>query len=99
SNNDGCVVARSNEAKEIGIPMGAPAFQFTEVFEKHDVQVFSSNYPLYGDMSSRVMTMLSKFCTEIEIYSIDEAFLDFTGFPQYHDLKNIGLEMKEKVTK
>ncbi|MGA9588659.1 MAG: SOS mutagenesis and repair protein UmuC, partial [Salegentibacter sp.] len=59
SNNDGCVIARSNEAKKLNIPMGAPAFQYQEIFDKHKVNVFSSNYALYGDMSSRVMNILS----------------------------------------
>lgn len=77
SNNDGCVIARSNEAKEVGVPMGAPAHQFVEMFDKNNVQVFSSNYALYGDMSDRVMKVLSRFTPDIEIYSIDEAFLDF----------------------
>lgn len=99
SNNDGCAVARSNEAKELGIPMGAPAFEYRELFEKHDVQVFSSNYALYGDMSARVMAMLGEFTPDMEVYSIDEAFLNFDGYEQYHDLRAIGFEMKRKVTK
>jgi DNA polymerase V len=80
SNNDGCVIARSNEAKEIGIKMGVPAFEIKEVVAKHNVAVFSSNYTLYGDMSNRVMTTLRDFSPSLEIYSIDEAFLDFNGF-------------------
>jgi DNA polymerase V len=75
SNNDGCVIARSNEAKKLGIPMGAPAFEYQEVFNKHGIQVFSSNFELYGDLSSRVMEVLGMFSPDIEIYSIDEAFL------------------------
>ena len=75
SNNDGCVVARSNEAKALGIPMGAPAFQYADLFKKHRVIVLSSNYTLYGQMSHRVMQTLSQFTPEMEIYSIDEAFL------------------------
>ncbi|MEN9964025.1 MAG: UmuC protein, partial [Bacteroidota bacterium] len=80
SNNDGCVIARSNEAKALGIPMGAPAFQIKKIVDDNKVHVFSSNYALYGDMSSRVMNLLSTFAPEIEVYSIDEAFLKFDGF-------------------
>jgi len=79
-NNDGIVVARSNEAKALGIPMGVPAFKFQPLIRKHDVQVFSSNYALYGDMSQRVMETLQQFSPEVEVYSIDEAFLNLSGF-------------------
>ena len=96
SNNDGCVIARSNEAKALGIPMGAPAFQFKKDFEAKGISVFSSNYSLYGDMSGRVMNILSQFTPEIEIYSIDESFLKFNGFELY-DLERIGKEMVERV--
>ncbi|MBF0481033.1 MAG: Y-family DNA polymerase [Desulfovibrionaceae bacterium] len=75
SNNDGCVVARSAEAKALGIPMGEPAFKCKELFAAHNVAVFSSNYALYGDMSRRVMQTLARYSPDIEIYSIDEAFL------------------------
>lgn len=75
SNNDGCVISRSKEAKDLKIPMGAPAFQYRETFAKHRVFVLSSNFALYGDMSERVMTVLEDFGFPIEIYSIDEAFL------------------------
>ena len=85
SNNDGCVIARSNEAKALGIRMGAPAFEIKAEIEKHQVHVFSSNYALYGDMSQRVMQTLSEFSPDIEIYSIDEAFLSL------HDFKNTPL--------
>jgi len=98
SNNDGCVIARSNEAKALGIPMGAPAFEYAKLFDNHNVHVFSSNYALYGDMSSRVMNLLSEFTPEVEIYSIDEAFLKFVGFELY-DLNEIGMKMKHRVTK
>jgi len=77
SNNDGCVVARSEEAKGLGIPMGAPAFKNQELFTKNGVQVFSSNYTLYGDMSARVMNTIRTMVQHIEVYSIDEAFLTF----------------------
>lgn len=80
SNNDGCVVARSNEAKALGIAMGVPAFQIRHLIRKHDVQVFSSNYALYGDLSQRVMETLQQFSPEVEVYSIDEAFLNLSGF-------------------
>jgi DNA polymerase V len=80
SNNDGCAVARSNEAKALGIKMGQPAFELVDLVKKHDVKVFSSNYALYGDMSARVMSILSTYTPNIEVYSIDEAFLDFSDF-------------------
>src|SRR5210317_1514974 len=72
SNNDGCVIARSDESKALGIPMGAPIFKLKELVKQHQISCFSSNFPLYGDMSSRVMSILSSFSPEIEIYSIDE---------------------------
>lgn len=96
SNNDGCVIARSNEAKALGIPMGAPAFEYQALFDKHDVNVFSANFPLYGDMSYRVMAILSEFSPEVEIYSIDECFLKLSGFENYN-LKDYGNEMRTKV--
>ncbi len=80
SNNDGCVIARSNEAKSLGIGMGAPAFQCEGLFAKHNVYVFSSNYALYADMSRRVMDTLEQLSPAIEVYSIDEAFLTLDGF-------------------
>ncbi|CAN1508192.1 DinP Nucleotidyltransferase/DNA polymerase involved in DNA repair [Spirosomataceae bacterium] len=99
SNNDGCVIARSNEAKAVGIPMGAPAFEFEELFFKHDVKVFSANFALYGDMSCRVMDLLKAYCPEIEIYSIDEAFLDFSTYTKNFDLKSYGEQMSRNVRK
>lgn len=98
SNNDGCVIARSNEAKALGIPMGAPAFEYTKIFDTHKVIVFSSNYALYGDMSSRVMNLLSEFSPDMEVYSIDEAFLKFTGFELFN-FQQIGEKMRLSVTK
>ncbi len=80
SNNDGCIVARSNEAKRLGIPMGAPYFEWRAMCEKHQVHVLSSNYELYGDLSQRVMSILQQLCANVEIYSIDEAFLTLDGF-------------------
>lgn len=96
SNNDGCVIARSNEAKALGIPMGAPAFQYRSFFKQKGVQVFSSNYPLYGDMSSRVMSLLGQYSPNLEIYSIDEAFLHFKGFDLF-DLEAEGRRMRKQV--
>ncbi len=75
SNNDGCVIARSNEAKAIGVPMAAPFFKYKELLERHKVVVYSANFPLYGDLSGRVMQTAAEFAPELEIYSIDEAFL------------------------
>ena len=98
SNNDGCAISRSDEAKALGIPMGAPAFKYENIFKENNVQVFSSNFPLYGDMSSRVMSILSKFTPNIEIYSIDEAFLKFEGFENY-DLNSYCQEIKHMVMK
>jgi len=80
SNNDGCVISRSPEAKKLGIPMGAPYFKYRRLCEQNKVVVFSSNYELYGDLSQRVMTSLRQFCPDIEVYSIDEAFLRLDGF-------------------
>src|SRR5260221_4878994 len=74
SNNDGCVVSRSNEAKNLGIPMGIPLFQIREQVKKHRIQVYSSNYTLYGDMSARVHDAIRHFSNKVENYSIDEAF-------------------------
>ena len=79
SNNDGCVISRSNEAKALGIPMGAPEFQVRDLIKQHDIRVFSSNYALYGDLSHRVMKILENYTPNVEVYSIDEAFLNFSG--------------------
>lgn len=80
SNNDGCVIARSNEAKHLGVKMGSPAFKLKSLIDRENIAVFSSNYTLYGDMSQRVMNTLAQFTPDIEIYSIDEAFLGLHGF-------------------
>ena len=98
SNNDGCVIARSNEAKVLGVPMGAPAFKHRELFLANKINVFSSNFALYGDMSSRVMNILSTFTPDIEIYSVDEAFLNLSGFEMFN-LEAYGKEINYKVTK
>lgn len=82
SNNDGCAVARSNEAKALGIKMGTPYFEIKQLCEKYDIQVFSSNYTLYSDMSNRVMEVMKPFGIRQEIYSIDESFLDLSGIPK-----------------
>lgn len=96
SNNDGCVIARSNEAKALGIPMGAPAFEYRKTFAENNVQVFSSNYALYGDMSNRVTIILKRYTPEIEVYSIDESFLKLKGFEKY-DLTEYCLKIREEV--
>lgn len=75
SNNDGCVIARSEEAKALGIPMGLPAFQLADFLQEQPIEVYSSNYTLYGEMSARVMTTLAQWTQDVEVYSIDEAFL------------------------
>ncbi|MEO4030670.1 Y-family DNA polymerase [Chromobacterium vaccinii] len=94
SNNDGCVVAASAEAKALGIKMFGPFFEIADQCRQHDVAVFSSNYALYGDMSRRMMRVLSEFAAEQEIYSIDECFLDMTGMP---DLDSHGHRMRQAV--
>lgn len=96
SNNDGCVIARSNETKALGIRMGAPYFEIKSLVEKHDIEVFSSNFALYGDMSDRVMCILQKLLPRIEIYSIDEAFLDLSGF-HAHRLTEIGFKIHRQL--
>ena len=97
SNNDGCVIARSQEAKDLGIKMGVPAFQLESLIASNRVQVFSSNYSLYGDMSQRVMTVLATFAPDIEIYSIDEAFLLLDGFEDYFDLQEYAKTIRKTV--
>jgi len=94
SNNDGCVIARNNAVKKLGVEMGVPAYQIKDQVEKYGIEVFSSNYQLYGDMSTRLMTVLSTFVQDMEVYSIDEAFLDMTGF-EHLGLKSYG----EKIVK
>ncbi|MDB9746591.1 Y-family DNA polymerase [Candidatus Pelagibacter sp.] len=96
SNNDGCIISRSNEAKALGIKMGEPYFKAKDIIVKNKVEVFSSNYSLYGDLSRRVMRTLKRFNSEIEIYSIDEAFLDLSNFPD-NEVEKIGKEIRETV--
>ena len=96
SNNDGCIISRSVEAKALGIKMGEPYFKAKNIIMKNNVQVFSSNYSLYGDLSRRVMRTLKRFNSEIEIYSIDEAFLDLTNFPD-NEIEDVGKEIRNVV--
>jgi DNA polymerase V len=96
SNNDGCVISRSNEAKKL-VPMGAPLFEVEDVLKAHDAEIFSSNYELYGDMSERVMNTLECFTPEIEVYSIDEAFLGLTEHRK--GFNYLGREIQEKLFK
>jgi DNA polymerase V len=97
SNNDGCVVARSKEAKALGIKMGVPYFQIRELVEKYGVVAFSSNYALYADMSSRVMTTLEQLAPSVEVYSIDEAFVDLTGVASCLDLSEFGQQIRTTI--
>ena len=96
SNNDGCIVARSNEIKELGIPMGAPMFQYKKLLEQKKAVILSSNYQLYGDMSQRVMGTLRQFTPSMEVYSIDEAFLRLEEYKRL-DLIKYCLEMRKIV--
>ena len=98
SNNDGCIISRSNEAKALGIKMGEPYFKEKDVIVKNNVQVFSSNYSLYGDISRRVMRTLKRFNSNIEIYSIDEAFLDLSNFSD-DEIEGVGHEIRNVVLK
>ncbi|MFJ0375665.1 Y-family DNA polymerase, partial [Acinetobacter baumannii] len=99
SNNDGCAVARSQEAKDLGIKMGVPLFQIKDIVEKHQVQVLSSNYALYAEMSRRFMKVLSDFVApqEQEIYSIDECFLDLTAHFGNYDLTDYAQQIRQRV--
>ena len=96
SNNDGCIISRSNEAKTLGIKMGEPYFKARNIIIKNNVQVFSSNYSLYGDISRRVMRTLKRFNSKIEVYSIDEAFLDLSNFSD-KEVKDVGKEIRNTV--
>ena len=95
SNNDGCCVSRSNEAKKLGIPMGAPYFEYQDLVKKHHIQVFSSNYELYGDMSNRVLQVLKTFTDNLEVYSIDEVFIEFNS--NIHDPMELAQKIREKI--
>ena len=98
SNNDGCVISRSTEAKKHGIKMGEPYFKVKELVRKNNVQIFSSNYSLYGDLSRRVMKVLKGFSDKIEIYSIDEAFIDLSHIKD-ENIENYGKKIRERVLK
>ena len=96
SNNDGCVIARSNESKILGIKMGEPAFKIKKIIKNNNVNVFSTNFALYGDFSNRVMSILADSIPDIEIYSIDEAFLNLKGFKY---VNNLCLSIRYKIYK
>lgn len=97
SNNDGCVVSRSNEAKKLGIPMGAPIYKYKSLVEQHNIKLFSANFPLYGDLSNRVMQILLGASYDVQIYSIDEAFLDLTAL--HSDLTAYTTALRQKILK
>ncbi|EOW9281745.1 translesion error-prone DNA polymerase V subunit UmuC [Vibrio cholerae] len=97
SNNDGCVVARSREAKSLGIKMGVPVFQIKAEMQRHGILAFSSNYALYADLSSRVMRTLEEMAPRVEVYSIDEAFLDLTGIESAISLGEFGQQVRERI--
>lgn len=96
SNNDGAIVSRSNEAKALGIKMGQPFFEIKDLIKKHDIKYFSSNYTLYGDMSSRIMNILNQFSPEVEVYSIDEAFFDVSHIKE-ENLNEFGWKIKNTI--
>jgi len=97
SNNDRCIIARSNELKALGVEMAAPLHEVENIIKRHNVVLFSSNYELYADMSTRIMSSLSSYVPDIEIYSIDECFLNFSGFNKY-DLKEYGEKITSEVS-
>jgi DNA polymerase V len=98
SNNDGCVISRSQEAKDLGVPMGTPLHKIKPLIDKHKIEFFSSNYALYGDISARVMNGLNDLCPAVEVYSIDEAFLDLSIIPD-DELFTFGVDVKKKIAK
>lgn len=98
SNNDGCIIARSNEAKQLGIKMGTPVHEVEKLLKQHKAYIYSSNYPLLGDMSQRVMNTLATLVQEVEVYSIDEAFLDLSGYDYvYEDLYELAQQLRQRV--
>ncbi|SOB74722.1 DNA polymerase V [Marinobacter sp. LV10R510-11A] len=97
SNNDGCVVARSKESKDLGIKMGVPVHHIKQEIRQHGIQLFSSNYTLYGDLSHRVMITLEALAPRVDVYSIDEAFLDVTGIDRLVSLEDFGRQIKHTV--
>jgi DNA polymerase V len=98
SNNDGCVISMSDEAKKIGLPFGAPIFKWEQFCKEKNITVLSSNYPLYGDMSARVMSILAGFSPDVEVYSIDESFLELKGFENY-DLSEYATKIRSRILK
>lgn len=96
SNNDGCAIARSQEAKDLGIKMGAPAFLIEDIIKKHNVAVFSANFILYGDISNRIVNISRRYCQDIEVYSVDEQFLGFQGY-EYLNLKDHCNDLRNTV--
>ncbi len=98
SNNDGCVISMSDEAKGLQLPFGAPIFKWEAFCKAKGIEILSSNYPLYGDMSSRVMSILHQFTPDVEVYSIDEAFLGFKGFERYN-LEDYGNQIRQRILK
>jgi len=98
SNNDGCVISMSDEAKGLQLPFGAPIFKWEAFCKANGIEILSSNYPLYGDMSSRVMSILHQFTPDVEVYSIDEAFLGFKGFERYN-LEDYGNQIRQRILK
>ena len=98
SNNDGCVIARSNEAKRMGIPMGAPAYKMKDIISKGGIQVLSTNFALYGDMSQRVIDTIIDTIQTVEIYSIDEVFIDLRDF-KVENLRTFGQQLRNKIKK
>ncbi|MFQ5493462.1 MAG: Y-family DNA polymerase [Candidatus Dojkabacteria bacterium] len=96
SSNDGVIVARSNEVKKLGIPMGAKAYEWRDTIDRYQIQIFSGNFPLYGDLSRRVMQTIAELAPDIEVYSIDEAFLDLTNF-HTNDVVGYGQMLKDTV--
>ncbi len=101
SNNDGCAVARSNESKALNIKMGVPLFQIKDIVQQHNVIVLSSNYAMYAEMSRRFHTILASYVTdeEVEPYSIDECFVDFTAYEKNFDLEKVGQQMRQQIWK
>jgi len=99
SNNDGCVISRSDEAKAVGLPMGAPIFKWEAFCKTNGINVLSSNYPLYGDMSSRVMSILKQFTPDVELYSIDESFLEFKNFKADYNYDDYGNQIRNRILK
>lgn len=97
SNNDGVIIARSAELKALDVDMAKPYFKIKDLLKKHNVAIFSSNYELYGDMSDRVMSQLAMYAPEVEVYSIDESFLNFSGMQQY-DMKEYGEKIVKEIT-